>query len=122
MENFERNLPKLVGIQEIKNPNGQLIINGVQVEQKMQVIHCPDCGLVLFQFDHPAADRLSVMNWCRHNKAILEENNRYCPKCGQRIRFYTEEPIEAEIVEVVEELEEESKDEPEVEGESADVK
>ena len=110
MENYERDIPNLIGIKEIKNPNGQVIVNGVPLEQKLHVIHCPKCGLVLFQFDHPAMSRLDVIKWCLANKAILEENNRYCPKCGERIRFYSEEPIDAEIIEVTEKIERESAD------------
>ena len=114
MEDWNREIPTLIGIKQTKNPNQQVIINGIPVESSIHVIHCPHCGLVLFNFDHPGMTKQNIISWCIQNKQVLGENNKYCPKCGNRIRFYTEEPIEAEIVEVVEKLEEEPNGEPEV--------
>ena len=92
-----KEIAKLVNCELINLGTQRFVINGQEqtVEQKTTVIKCPACGEVLLNMGDviPEACVRRIIN---EDKDRLYANMKYCPHCGQKLRY------EVEIIEDVE--------------------
>ena len=87
-------MAKLVNCELVSLGTQRFIINGQEqtVEQKTTVIKCPACGEVLLNMGDTIPDAC-VHRIINEDKARLYARMKYCPHCGQKLRY------EAEIIE-----------------------
>lgn len=92
-----KEIAKLVNCELINLGTQRFIINGQEqtVEQKTTVIKCPACGEVLLNMGD-AIPEAYVRRIINEDKDRLYANMKYCPHCGQKLRY------EVEIIEDVE--------------------
>lgn len=80
-------LSKVVGITLMDNPNQSVMVNGQVVMGKSFVLHCPDCGRVVYSFDQPGITIGQVLQACQDSKAKLLDIATYCSHCGQKLNY-----------------------------------
>ena len=89
-----KEMAKLVNCELVSLGTQRFIINGQEqtVEQKTTVIKCPACGEVLLNMGDTVPDAC-VHRIINEDKDRLYARMKYCPHCGQKLRY------EAEIIE-----------------------
>lgn len=96
---YEKEIPVLVRIKEVKDTNQQIIVNGVPQPIKSYLIHCPKCGRVIYNLNEPGTTMFLATRVCTANQKQLGEIATYCPKCGQKLKYDFGEPIDADMTE-----------------------
>ena len=92
-----KEIAQLVNYDLVSLGTQRFIINGQEqtVEQKTTVVKCPACGEILLNMGDTIPDAC-VRRVVNEDKDRLYARMKYCPHCGQKLRY------EAEIIEDVE--------------------
>ena len=92
-----KEIAQLVNYDLVSLGTQRFIRNGQEqtVEQKTTVVKCPACGEILLNMGDTIPDAC-VHRIINEDKDRLYARMKYCPHCGQKLRY------EAEIIEDVE--------------------
>jgi len=82
-----KEIAKRVSVATMENPGQRVLINGVESNFKQYVLHCSECGRVVYSFDNPALHISDVIKVANDNMKQLLDIATYCPKCGQKLDY-----------------------------------